>query len=234
MDLQSKVNDTFAELVGEGYVDKIVKESLQKTIKDIVDKSLRNYSDFGQQLEKYINDGMVLNLKQLSLDHYNDVVLRVVQQELDGTVLESAQVAIRQRVQNVLGMLEKKEWKLSEIVAKLKEKVLGIYSTRDGQVGLEVEESTYGGWQIYLDEEATEDTGGFSSRRTNKPSYKYKYRLYLNKEGQVFSFLIDGKRPDYTRETTGRFEDFFFQLYAQGVTVVVDEDYCELDYSEQE
>lgn len=232
MDLQAKINEKFAELLGEGYVDKIVKETLQSTVKSIIEHSLRNYSDFGKQLEKHISEGMGMNLKRLSLDHYNDIVLRVVQEELSGTVLESAQEGIRKRVQSVLGTLEKKEWKLSEIVAKFREKVVDRNGAEDGELGLHVDESSYGGWVIGLDEDATEDGGLYSTRRSRKPDYKYKYRLYLNKEGEVFSFLINDKRPDFTKQTLGSFDDFFFQLYAKGVKVEVDEDECQLEYRE--
>lgn len=232
MDLQAKINEKFAELLDEGYVDKIVKETLQGTVKFIVQGSLRDWSDFAKQLEKHIGEGMAVNLKRLSLDHYNDIVLRIVQQELDGTVLESAQTAIRKRVQAVLGTLEKQQWKLSEIVAKFKESVLDLYGAREGALGLEVEESTYGGWQIYLDQDGTEDGGLYSTRRKNKSASAYKYRLYLDKEGKVYSFLIDGLRPDYTKRTTSHFDDFFFQLFAQGVQVEVDESDCVLEYEE--
>jgi hypothetical protein len=232
MDLQAKINDKFAELVDEGYVDKMIKETLQGTIKSIIQSSLRDWSDFGKQLEKHISEGMGVNLKRLNLDHYNDIVLRVVQEELAGTVLETAQESIRKRVQSVLGTLEKKEWKLSEIVAKFREKVIDSIGAQDGELGLEAQESEYGGWVINLDEDANEDGGIYSTRRSRKPSYKYKYRLFLDKDGQVYSFLINGKRPDFTKETASRFDDFFFQLYASGVTVLVDEDDCVLEYQE--
>lgn len=232
MDLQAKINEKFSELIDEGFLDKTIKETLQGTIKSIVQSSLRDWSDFAKQLEKHLNEGMDVNLKRLSLDHYNDIVLRIVQEEVNGTVLESAQEGIRKRVQSVLGTLEKREWKLSEIVAKFREKVLDFDGARDGELGLHVDESEYGGWLIGLDEDGTEDAGAFSTRRQNKSYYKFKYRLYLDKEGQVYSFLINGKRPDFTRETAGRFDDFFFQLYAKGVTVEVDEDDCVREYQE--
>lgn len=232
MDLQVKINEKYAELLDEGYLDKLIKETLQGTLKSIVQSSLRDWSDFARQLEKHIGEGMDVNLKRLSLDHYNDIVLRIVQEELNGTVLESAQTAIQKRVQAVLGTLEKKEWKLSEIVTKFRESVLNTYGAREGALGLEVDESSYGGWTICLDEDGTEDGGLYSTRRKTKSASSFKYRLYLDKEGQVSSFLINGLRPDYTQRTTGRFDDFFFQLYAKGVKLEVDEGDCVLEYQE--
>lgn len=230
MDLQAKINEKFAELIEEGYVDKIVKEALQSTVKDIVQSSVRSYSSFGKELEKHIQDGMAVNLSRLSLAHYNDVVLRIVQEELDSTVAESATALIKERVQKSLGMLEKQNWKLSEIISKFKE---SLYGEHEEELGFHVEESQYGGGHhIYFDEHSKEDGGLYSSSRKTKAYHKFDYKMHLDKEGKIYNFSIDGARPDFTKETSNGFDSFFFKLYAFDAIVEVDEDECEISWEE--
>lgn len=238
MDLQAKINDKFAELIEEGYVDKIVKETLQGTVTSIVRESLRDYSTFATQLKKHLEEGMGVNLSRLSLDHYNEVVLRVVQEEVNGTVLASVTPRIKERIQGVLGRLDKQEWKLSEIVKAFKEEVSG-YGEKAGEVGLYVEqsESRDGGWHIYLDEEPGNDRepGYLSSlhRKTRKPYYSYKYKLHLRSDGTAYNFSIDNQKDDYAKGADTGFDALWFQLYANKVAIEVDEDECVLAYQEE-
>lgn len=54
MDMNAIINSKLSELNTEGYLEKIIKKQLEDTIKDVVEDSLRSWSDFGKGLKEAV------------------------------------------------------------------------------------------------------------------------------------------------------------------------------------
>ncbi|KXA03466.1 hypothetical protein HMPREF3222_03278, partial [Clostridium perfringens] len=67
IDLNKIVNETLANLAEEKFVEKVVKERLEKTITEIVDDVFREYGEFGIKLKDYIENNLNVNLERLGL-----------------------------------------------------------------------------------------------------------------------------------------------------------------------
>ncbi|OME10426.1 hypothetical protein BSK47_30850, partial [Paenibacillus odorifer] len=83
IDMNLIINEKLAELQSEGYVEKIIKKQLESTIKDIVEDSLRSWSDFGKGLKEAVKNQLQINLEQLDIPSYNHVILDAIKAELE-------------------------------------------------------------------------------------------------------------------------------------------------------
>lgn len=83
IELNKIMNETLTGLENEGYVEKIVRQQLEKTIKDIINDTFREYSDFGKQLEEYIKNNININFDKLGIEEYNMLILTVLKEHLD-------------------------------------------------------------------------------------------------------------------------------------------------------
>jgi hypothetical protein len=66
MDMNLIINNQLAALNEEGYVEKIIRKQLEETIKDVVEDSLRSWSDFGKGLKETVKGQLQINLVQPS------------------------------------------------------------------------------------------------------------------------------------------------------------------------
>lgn len=220
------VNDKLKELIEKGEVDKIVEDHLKKAINGIIENKVRSYGEVGKALEKKISEALMGGIEKIDFTTYRTAVIEVIQTHLNGTFLEHAIKPIEDTVNNFMDVLEKKQWKLSEIIQKFIE--MEIIKDEDpnqsGEISLIIKESDYGTVWIGFDED--------SGKRSD---HDCKYRIALNlhrekKDNKMWYFSIDDKpvSPMKTSSIHG-FDEFLFKLYANRVEVIVDD--CETEWS---
>lgn len=215
MELELVVQKELDALVKEGAVEKIIRATLEKTIQSIIQDVLRDYSDFGKELKKAVASAMNIDFNQMKIMDYNHIVMGIVREQLDKTLYAEAIKPISENLKQYIGGLDKKEWKLSEIIAEFAKEC-----GENGQfeITLEVEES-HGFTHIYFDEE--------KAKRKYDCGYNiniYKDQIYGFKAGKYNTVLhsVDLKKESMH----GAFNEFIFRLYACGATIEVDEDDC--------
>ncbi len=225
INLNKIVNDSMKQIESEGFVEKIVKEKLEETIKDIVDDTFRSWGDFGKNLKKHIEENLNINLKELNIDGYNTLVLAAVQEKLDLATKVQGVEKIKEAMDKMLKNV-KTEYKLSELIEELKgEDYRDEYEyDEDDQITLIIEES-YSFKYIYLDKDA------------NKRKYDCDYRICLYKD-EIESLKIEDKEITKNNIMAGfhGLGNTLFKIYASGAKIVLDqgddpEDY-ELYYRE--
>lgn len=225
IDLNKIVNDSMEQIEKEGFVEKIVKERLEKTISDIVDDTFRSWSDFGKNLKTHIEENLNVNLEKLSIDAYNTLVLKAVQEKLDNAMKVQGIEKIKEAMDNMLKDV-KDEYKLSELIEELKKEDYRDEweYDEDDQITLIIDGR--GLTWISLDEDG------------ETSEYSCKYRLTLNENGQMISLKIDDREIDKKSIMAGfnGLGDILFKIYASGAKIVLDcgdnpEDY-ELYYRE--
>ena len=233
MDLNVMIDDSLSQLKEEGYVEKVVRNQLQKTIESVIADTLREYGDFGKALKTRVDDLLQINLDNLDLPSYNHLIVKTIQGHLDAVLHEQGVNRMKEQLDELL-LTSKDEYKLSELIKELSEEIddldeLGFEETHKMTLIID-NESRYTTW-IYFD------------ANSNVPKYDCKYRIDVDaKTGQVGSIRF--KENQYsgnkafkefdTRTIMGGFyglEKTLFKMYARKSKLVIDEDACELEIS---
>jgi hypothetical protein len=220
MDIQVVVQDQLNKIITEGKLEAIVKEKVEKTVDDIVGDLVRSYSDFGKGLKEEISKAFKVDFCKISSVDYNHIVVSIVKEQLDKKLLESVKEPIANEIQEYLGPLEKKEWKLSEIIEKFKREEIEDKSD-GGEITLHVEKSNYGSTHISFDKDE------------DKRSHDCEYEMSIEtKTGKPYRFGVGQYRKHLgnlrAESLHGAFAKFFFRLYAQQVTIIIDD--CDTEY----
>lgn len=133
---------------------------------------------------------------------------------MKGSILESSRSKVEKHVKEVLQVIKKKHWKLSEVVLKFRE---NLYS-ETARVDLEYKEETYGNY-IQLGERGSDSF----LRNKNKA---HDLTIHLNKKegNKVFAVTDHGKHIGFFTENPHKWEVFLMQLWANECTIEIDED----------
>lgn len=220
MDIQVVVQQQLEKIIQEGKLEAIVRAKVEKTVEEVVQDIVRSYSDFGKGLKEEINKAFKIDFEKISAVDYNHIVVTIVKEHLDKRLLESVKEPIAKEIDEYLGPLEKKEWKLSEIIEKFKQdEIEDRYD--GGEITLHVEKSSYGSTHISFDKE------------DGKGRHECEYEMSLEtKTGIPYSFKAGKYSPHYgelrTSSMRGSFDKFMFRLYAQRVSIAVDD--CDTGY----
>ncbi|OMC83339.1 hypothetical protein [Viridibacillus sp. FSL H8-0123] len=214
MDLNLIVNNTLSDLNKEGYVEKIVKAQLEKTLKNIVEDSFRSYGDFGKTLKEEIKNQMDINLKQLDIPSYNQVILNTIKAELERSVHEEGAQKIQEQIQELLGT-SKEDYKLSELIKEMVEdevelNELDYESIKEITVIVEKKfsSSTY----VYLDPESDVDW------------YRCKYKITLDEDGTVSRAEVGETSFDNKVIMGGMYglNATLFKIWTRGSKLIID------------
>lgn len=220
IDLNKIVNDTLVQMESENFVEKVVKNTLEKTITSIVNDVFRSYSDFGKNLEKHIEENLNVNFDSLRLEGYNGLVLAAVKEKLDKAITINGIEMISESIDEMLSDI-KSEYTLSEIIEKAKDdfgKEEYEYDY-DEQVKLIIEKSSGGYKHIYLDN-TDEDLD---------KKWEYSYQIDINREGKPYSIKLKGQEINAKKIMGGLYglDELMFKIYASGAKIILDkgEDY---------
>lgn len=236
MDLNVMINDSLAKLHEEGFVEKIVKSHLEKTIESVVSDSLRSYSDFGKNLSKKVEEVLQINLDKLDIPSYNQLILATITDHLNAVVHEQGVNRMKEQLDSIL-LTSKEEYKLSEIMEELSEEI-------DGLDELDYEDTHE--MTLIIDREWGWTTRIYFDAESDKEKYDCKYCIYVDtKTGQVDSIRISDtsfrSKKEYkefdTKTIMGGFyglEQTLFKMYARRSKLVIDEDDVELEFSNPE
>lgn len=221
IDLNKIVNDTLVQMEEEKYVEKVVKSTLEKTIANLVDDVFRSYSDFGKNLEKYIEENLNINFDKLGLEGYNGLVLAAVQEQLDKTITIQGIEKIKESMNDMLKDT-KDEYTLTEIITALKEESCKeeYEFDYDEKIGLIIEDASHGYKRIYMDEEDKDE------------KYECDYQISLDKEGKLYSINLKGSEIDTKKIMGGLYglDGLLFKIYSSGAKIILDQGECSDDY----
>lgn len=225
MDMNLIINDKLAELKEEGYVEKIIKKQLESTIKDIVEDSLRSWSDFGKGLKEAVNKQLQINLDKLDIPSYNQVILNVVQEEINRSIHAAGSEKLKEQLQELLGT-GKNEYKLSELIEEMVEDDLELneLSYEEVEEITVIVENKYGTTYVYMDPE--EDKG----------MYQCKYMIALNEDGTVWRAEVSDKKFDNRVIMGGLYgmEATMFKMWTQKAKLIIDDYETEFSNPEYE
>lgn len=209
-ELELAIVAAFNTMAENGTIQKIVEEKIKKTVDSILDDALRSYSDFGKELSKTIREGLNVDMRQLGLVGYNDIVLKIIKEKLDNSIEVVGRARIEKEMEELLAT-PPAEIKLSQLVEQLKK---GDLSDDKYKCTCIVDWGNNDGWgRVYLDE----------SERDKRACA---HQLAFTADGEIYSISIDGRDPN-KKLFIGPFYNFersLFQMYVAKTRLIVDED----------
>ncbi len=230
MDLNVMINDSLAQLKEEGFVEKVVSNQLRKTIEGVVQDSLRQYSTFGETLEKKVKELLQINLDNLDIPSYNYLIVETIKDHLNTVIHEQGLNRMKEQLDNLL-LTFKAEVKLSELI-----KQLAVEAEDLDELGYEeAREMT-----LIVNREFTLFTHIYFDAKSDVAKNQCKYKVSVDgKTGEVESIRI--RDNNYMKK--GEFKEFdvhtimggfyglektLFKMYARKAVLIMDEDDVEL------
>ena len=211
-------------MIIDGTVEKMIEKHLTKTLDGVLEDMFRLWSDFGKKLKEVINDKMNINLDQLNIDEYSAIVCKIIEKEVDNTIIAHATGQIQQHIKDVVNRLDKTEWKLSELVNKYAQHV-GEW--QEDEVALEVEEKYSSLW-VSIGKKGKK---GYSWSSASSNDYEMKLLLDL-KTKKVQNAWWQGTATHPIADKLYGIQVFLMQLWMNQCTVVIDINENDIDMDE--
>ncbi len=221
IDLNKIVNDSLVEMEKEGFVEKTVKNRLEKTITEIVDDVFREWSAFGKNLKAHIENNLNIDLDNLGIEGYNTLVSAAVKEQLDKIITVQGIEKIKETTEKMLIDI-KDTYTLSEIIEKLKGesfKEEWEYD-EDEKVAIFIKGEKDGYKHIYLNEDDTDR------------EWSCDYQIDINEEGKPYSIKLKGNEINKNKILGGLYglDELLFKIYAHGSKIVLDNGMDPEDY----
>lgn len=217
MNIQEQVQSALDNIVASSTIEKIIAQKVEKTIEDILDDSLRSYSDFGKKLQEVVKQSLQIDLSKISTLGYQQIVVDIVKQKLQEAALTHISEPIEKALNEVIAPFEKRTYKLSEIIEKYKEYEWDSSDDDEVEISLHVEYSQYGSIYISFDK----------NENTIRHSCAYQLSVDGEKNNTVWMFEIKGWKPQRgdlrAQSVHGAFDHFIFNLYASQCPIEIDE-----------
>lgn len=196
-------------------LDGILETKVKSFIDQIFSEVFSSYGGLGKDLKNIIQDKLKVNLEQVKVEQYNERAIQIVNQEIGRFLDKRASEMIASRLRRELVILEKTEWKLSEII---KEFVETEWSDRGESFTptIIVINGSYDNIRIGFDPEA------------GKQIYNCAYQLNIDsKTNRVWNYEIRGFFGTKGKNSSviGPMDKLIFGLYANQAEITIDDDY---------
>lgn len=221
-ELQNVVSTAFANIVASGAIEKAVEEKLKKTITEAIDSELRSYSDFGKIIGERIKQSLQINFDTLGLPGYNDLILKIVSQQLEANMSSALTEHIQERMAELLAPAPA-SIELSALVTefiKLETERAAHTPTGDEFTLIVKRDTSVRSMRfeyVYLDPDAYK----------SEFQCKYQIRIVDGVVSNVTFNDVDPSKKLFIGKLYG-FERRLFQLYASGTELILDDETKEI------
>lgn len=218
MDIQQQINDSFNKILAEGKIEAIIEKKLEDTLESVLKDILGSWSPLSKQIKTTLEANLQVNLDSLPFEAYNDTVLKVVKQQIDG---QFSGVIAKELKENLEGLFAKypDTVALSKIIEDFKETIEGdsCRCSNSGEITVILDtdsydkDDEYSSYRLYLDE------------NPDREKYLCDYSVWVYK-GKVHSVSVrEEKAADklFLGPFYG-FERFLFYAYVKKLNVTLD------------
>jgi len=219
LNLGTTISAMVAARMTPEFVEKQVESRVDKLIVEAVDSALRSYSETGKLIEKAVQDA--LRVERLDIPAYGEMVSKMLAVQIERVVAPLVSERLANDMEELL-KIAPKTIKLSEIAAEMRKRHEG--EAHGDVITCHVEETEYGSWWVYLDEDEHLDRV--------KPSWggrDYKsadIRLLIGKDGLISSATINGRDVKDAKHfsTSYGLDQRIRAYFACGTIIEIDED----------
>jgi len=223
----------FDEYCNSDKIETLFEENIDKSIKEIINDQFRYSGKINKALEEKFKKDININLKDFSLKEYNMRITDIIKKSLDNYMANETK-EIKEKIEKELNY-DTKEIKLSEIIEKLKDRWLSDdENLKETEMLLLVENKK---------DNYSETCEIYIHRNYDQPYSKYSYDVHirLRKREEDNNFKVwhvlynsnDIKKSDVF-SLSWRIETFLYKLFANETAVIIDEDQCDLYYSDED
>lgn len=223
MDLVKLITQKVEEIAESGKLAEIVEKHATEAIDDIVKYSFRWSGEAKKSIEKALKDKLAIKAENLSLDNYQKIMSDLVAERVNNTNIENLKNQLNEAVDSVTKPIEKRSWKLSEIIEKfidleIDKSIDGDMEEDSGECTLSVSKSSGSFYHVYF------------SKEEDKEYYHCENEIGIH-EGRLFTATIDNlPYSPFNTSIMSPFQKFIFQLYCNNVEIINDEEKCDLIY----
>ncbi len=220
--LREALIDSFNRKVEKGEVAETVDKQVDHFIKSTLEHVCSSWGDVAKAFEKRLSEDLCSRIERMSLEQYNDLIVRSIQGRLDGLYLKSAKEHLEKLLDQMFER-PKDRYLLSEIVKMVKEEHEDS-AREDGveSISLHVED-THSLVFIYID------------AADRKKPYECGLRLTVDKDSQLLCSAhrkdeyrgVKPIRPDAGGIRMGKIDALLFQAIAFGAKVDIDRERSE-------
>jgi len=218
MELNKEIQKATDKFIEE-KLPTMVEEKVSKMVDGILDDVFRSYSGTAKQIKAKIEEKLDINLQKFDIVDYNALISKAISEKLVGIVNEGSIAPIMEMVKSVVGFIEKKEIKLSEIHQMFIDASMEYDETEfEGAITFIVEENEEHGWHdVYIDSDGDTDKNDCDISFT------------IHKNGQFYSFRANHWRSKMDKITPAKvtqlnaLEHKIYRLYSAQVKIIIDE-----------
>ncbi len=121
------VNEAMIEIENDGFIEKTMKETIEKTVTGIIATSFRQYSDFGKAMQEAIKNEIKIDFDKLSLGAYSTTITAMLSGMMKEKMETDARVAAERFLKTIDAGKIPEELKITEMV----EHIAGLWTEYD-------------------------------------------------------------------------------------------------------
>lgn len=219
MNLNEEISNATALLVKE-KLPQMVEKHVGAMVDDILKDMFSYSSSTRKQVKEAIQAKLNINLEEFDMLDYNALVSKAIGNKLAHLVQTEAIEPVMKLVQNTVGYMDKKQWKLSEIFSKLKDTVIESSYEDSGDFTFKMKFNEKHSWvEVFFDAEADKEDNECDVRFiVNTDSHK---RIFIFNCRSHWSAMGEISPSKLTQ--LGDAESFIYRLYAAQIEVEVDD-----------
>lgn len=215
-ELQAIINAKVKAMSDDGTIEHAIEESIEKTVKETIKRELESYGSISQVIRDTIKEGLVLDLKAIDFESYNQQMLVAIKQHFGTFFADLASEKFLSGLENLLTPAPKEIsiQELCETIVKGWRKEVDWDSDVDenATVTIDVWEHSSSGddYKVRL---FKKEENGYGSRRL--ASMDAAFDLFIN----VDSGIRISHRQSYNPTCFSADEALIFKLYAAGTKI---------------
>lgn len=216
LDLNKIMNDSLVKIEEEKFLEQTFEKHIKKCLDEVVGDLFSWGGPLKKQLKAEVEGKLQLNLKDLDIASYSQIISGIVASKLDEAIHIQGVEKVKTEMDEILKKC-KETYTLSEIIDELKKEARGYREDyeidEDEKVSLHIDDH---GSLVFIrfDEDRDES------------EYRCKYSLTLRTEdNSIHSVKVDGESQDKRMKLGGGSDltGLLFIMYANGAKVELDQ-----------
>ena len=130
MDIKELIKNSIQNMDIEKIITEKTQEVIKETLESIIKDTFKSWSDFGKELQNKMSEELKINLSEIKLDEYNNVIISLLEQNLKENSTNN--LYLKNKIDNLIKEISetdvKKEYKLSEIINLYKSEYEDLHS----------------------------------------------------------------------------------------------------------
>ena len=226
MDIKELIKNSIQNMDIETIITEKTQEVVKSTLESIIKDCFNTWSDFGKELKNKVSAELKINLEEIKLDEYNQIIISLLEQSLKENSTDNLyfKEKIDKLIKEIAETDVKPEYKLSEIIDLYKSEYDDeAQENRYEEMYLKVEENSLSDL-IWIFIHKCEIDNEYGSH------IQFGYNARINK---IVSLNIDSKiisdRSIYRNRLYGT-DKLLYQMFLLGSKIIIDEKDCDLYY----